>query len=176
MIHSTCLDWYGDLPAEYSQGTGCKCCIEHLLPFQGRLCIAELNCVHSSFIGVETTRIDLAWLVMFQISFTTCVLGCQVPKMSSLFDAQVNLWTTFCWDRSDIYIYIYIYTIRPSSYSLWTWIRYPLHPPMLPQEAKDPIYLQERQVAKLQRSVIARNSGDMARNGLIGNAWDRVGW
>lgn len=47
---------------------------------------------------------------------------------------------------------------------------------MLPQEAKDPIYLQERQVAKLQRSVIARNSGDMARNGLIGNAWDRVGW
>lgn len=92
----------------------------------------------------------------------------------------------FSWDRSDLYIYIHIfiywyififtYTIRPSSYLLWTWTRYPLNPPMLPQEAKDPIYLQERQVAKLQRSVIARNSGDMARNGLIGNAWDRVGW
>ena len=35
----------------------------------------------------------------------------------------------------------------PKSFSPW-------------QEAKDPIYLQERQVAKLQRAVIARNSGD----------------
>ena len=65
---------------------------------------------HSSFIAVETTRIDLAWLVMFQISFTTCALDCQGSKhVPAFLIYTVHLWTTFfSWDRSD-YIYIYIY-------------------------------------------------------------------
>eukprot|EP00434_Breviolum_minutum_P009947 symbB.v1.2.008767.t1/scaffold549.1/size255684/8 len=45
----------------------------------------------------------------------------------------------------------YVNRVRGASAALNTYF--------LSKEAKDPIYLQERQVAKLQRSVIARNSG-----------------
>lgn len=135
MIHFTCLDWYCDLPAEYSQGTGCKCCIEHLLPFQGRLCIAELNCVHSSFFqrGNDPNRPGMTGDVSNQF-YNMCSWLSSSKNVQPFWYTSELMNYFFPWDRSDIQC-IYIYTIRPSSYSLWTWIGYPLHPPMISHAA-----------------------------------------